>query len=131
METKDGLTKALKEKWTALVMIVAILTVGFTVSSKMDGLIMTDKEVTAIARTAAQEVLSEYTKIETTEAAEAVLSTLKMKNIYEPIDIENFLAEKPAGRTDLLKGLEDEEIYHDLLETYGDLAKNAKIALKS
>lgn len=63
------------------------------------------------------------------ENALAVLNTLQKKNIYEIVDIAEFLAPKPAGRSNLKKGVLHEEIYPRLLKIYGNLAKNAKIAL--
>lgn len=66
---------------------------------------------------------------ETTEASSAVLTTLKMQHLTTPEEIDNFLAPKPAGRTALKKGLRTDKVYVILLRDFGELAKNAKIAL--
>lgn len=60
--------------------------------------------------------------------AETVLITLQKQEICEPEDILSFLSPKPAGKDSLRKGVTNEEAYARLLETYGDLARNAKIA---
>lgn len=66
-----------------------------------------------------------YSDIE--EGASAVLSTLQQKGILTPNDIAEFLAPKPAGRTSLKKGVTCEKVYQRLVETYGDLARNARM----
>jgi len=62
--------------------------------------------------------------------AETVLITLQKQEILEPEDILSFLDTKPAGKDSLKKGVTNEEAYTELLEIYGDLARNAKIAFR-
>jgi len=59
----------------------------------------------------------------------AVLASLQNNNIIEPKDIVKFLESKPAGRSDLKKGLQNDEIYQRLVNVYNGLAKNSKTAL--
>lgn len=59
----------------------------------------------------------------------AVLASLQNNNIIEPKDIVKFLESKPAGKSDLKKGLKNDEIYQRLVNVYNGLAKNAKTAL--
>lgn len=59
----------------------------------------------------------------------AVLASLQNNNIIEPQEIIKFLASKPAGKSDLKKGLQNEKIYERLVNVYNGLAKNAKTAL--
>ena len=59
----------------------------------------------------------------------AVLASLQNNNILEPKDIVSFLEAKPAGKSDLKKSLENEDIYARLVDIFDGLAKNAKKAL--
>ena len=59
----------------------------------------------------------------------SVLTALQNNNILEPKDIVTFLESKPAGKSDLKKGLENEKIYERLVNVFDGLAKNAKKAL--
>lgn len=59
----------------------------------------------------------------------AVLASLQNNNILEPKDIVTFLESKPAGKSDLKKALEHDEIYGRLVNIFDGLAKNAKKAL--
>jgi len=63
------------------------------------------------------------------ENAFAVLVSLQNNDIIEPKNIITFLESKPAGRSDLKKGLSNEEIYQRLVNIFDGLAKNAKKAL--
>lgn len=91
--------------------------------------VLTEEQVQEIAITAAETVIENHEIEVALESAEAVLQTLVANDILSPNEISTFLANKPAGRTDLLKGVTNDVVYQSLLETYGDLAKNAKIAL--
>lgn len=115
--------------WQTVVLIFAILSVGFTLSNKLDDAIFTETEVENIAITAAQVVVNEYDVSLKKEAAEAVLTTLNKNNIFTPDEIINFLAQKPAGRTDLTNGVNNQEVYAYLVNIFGQLARNAKVAL--
>lgn len=64
------------------------------------------------------------------ENAASVLTTLQKNNIIEPNDILDFLSQKPAGKSDLKKGVTTERTYILLVEQYGVLAKNARIVFQ-
>jgi len=61
-------------------------------------------------------------------ASEGVLNTLKTNGIVEITDIREFLKDKPAGRTDIKRGLNNEQVYTNMVEQYGELAINCKVA---
>lgn len=68
-----------------------------------------------------------YSDIE--ENGFSVLVSLQNNNIVEPKDIITFLENKPAGRSDLKKALNNGQIYERLVNVFDGLAKNAKKAL--
>ena len=59
----------------------------------------------------------------------AVLASLQNNNILEPKNIITFLENKPAGKSDLKKAVENNNIYARLVNVFDGLAKNAKKAL--
>lgn len=59
----------------------------------------------------------------------AVMNTLISQGFETHEEIQQFLAPKPAGRTDLKTALNNEKTYARLVDTYGELAKVAKRAI--
>lgn len=66
---------------------------------------------------------------DTYQASSMVLANLEKNDICDTQDILSFLEDKPAGKTDLKRGVLEDEVYNKLYMVYGDLARNAKIAL--
>lgn len=58
-----------------------------------------------------------------------VLVSLQNNDVIETKDIIAFLENKPAGRSDLKKALQNEIIYERLVNIFDGLAKNCKKAL--
>jgi len=65
----------------------------------------------------------------TLENGVAVMNTLQSQGFTSANEIASFLAPKPAGRTNLKTAVKNDKIYDCLVDTYGDLAKQAKIAV--
>ena len=65
--------------------------------------------------------------IDIQDNASVVLNTLRKNSCDTPEKIGDFLASKPAGKSDLRKGVMNDKVYDNLYIIYGDLVRSAKI----
>lgn len=64
------------------------------------------------------------------EKGSAVLTSLMRSNISTTDDILEFLSQKPAGMMDLKLAVMNDDVFKELVEIYGDLARNARAAFQ-
>lgn len=109
LKIKDALNLKLKDT----VFLAVLISIAFTTTS-------TYQKINNMEKREIADII---------EGSSAVLTTLKKQHLLTPEDIHDFLEPKPAGRTALKRGLRTDKVYTVLLRDFGELAKNAKIAL--